>query len=73
MKTAKLKLYEEEQEKEKFMVERLRTMGIQNGRATSVPLAYNVSRTYFKYIIDDYELSNYKYSNFLSYLCTFGI
>ena len=47
MKTAKLKLYEEEQEKEKLMVERLRTMGIQNGRATSVPLAYNVSRIYF--------------------------
>ena len=54
MKTAKLKLYEEEQEKEKFMVERLRTMGIQNGRATSVPLAYNVrirfSFTVFKII-----------------------
>jgi hypothetical protein len=42
MKAAKVKINEDEQLKEKTMVDRLRSLGLQTGRAASVPLPSNV-------------------------------
>ena len=42
MKAAKLRQADEEKMNEKIMIERLRVLGIQNGRAVSVPLAFQV-------------------------------
>ena len=45
MKAAKIRQADEEKLNEKIMIERLRVLGIQNGRAVSVPLAFHVRTT----------------------------